>query len=102
MNVEPSRRSDDLIYVRLDGKDRHELDAHVAMRDARRHRTVLEVRSVDGGRGVRTRAIYDRCGSFAAGPARGRALGPRRLVERRPARAFVPHAAGDHPAGFNR
>jgi len=60
--------SDDLVYVRIDGKTRHELAAYAPMRhDGRCYRKALEVRSIGGARGIRVHAIHDGCWSFAAG-----------------------------------
>jgi hypothetical protein len=68
VKVELYGASDDLIEIRIDGKDRDEIGGYVPMRrDERCYRRALEVRSLGGARGLRAHAIYDGCWSFAAG-----------------------------------
>ncbi len=65
MKIDFYGHSDDLIEIRIDGKDRHEIDGYIA--DSSNYSRALEVRTIGGALGVRVHAIYDGCWSFAVG-----------------------------------
>lgn len=65
MKIEFWGGSDDLIEVRIDGKNHAEIGGYISGEG--RYSKALEVRSVVGTLGLRVHAIYDGCWSFSAG-----------------------------------
>lgn len=65
MRIEIYGASDDLIEVRVDGKNKDEFGGYIEGNG--RYSRSLRVASIGGARAVRVHAIYDGCWSFAVG-----------------------------------